>query len=62
MRLPGIRESYRPEVVIDAVMAKRNIGTCITDAPLVIGIGPGFTAGEDCHFVIETKRGHDLGR
>lgn len=58
----GIGESYRPEVVIDAVMAKRNIGTCITDAPLVIGIGPGFTAGEDCHFVIETKRGHDLGR
>ena len=58
----SIREAYQPEVVIDAVMAKRNIGTCITDAPLVIGIGPGFTAGEDCHFVIETKRGHDLGR
>lgn len=58
----SIRKAYQPEVLIDAVMAKRNIGTCITDAPLVIGIGPGFTAGEDCHFVIETKRGHNLGR
>lgn len=56
-----IRE-LRPEVVVDAIIAKRNTGTLITDAPLVIGVGPGFTAGEDCHAVIETKRGHWLGR
>jgi xanthine dehydrogenase accessory factor len=51
-----------PEVLVDAVMAKRNLGTRITDAPVVIGVGPGFTAGIDCHAVIETKRGHSLGR
>ena len=53
---------YRPEVLIDAVIAKRNLGTFIDDAPIVIALGPGFTAGEDCHAVIETMRGHDLGR
>ena len=52
----------RPDAVIDAIIAKRNTGTRITDAALVIGVGPGFTAGKDCHAVIETKRGHDLGR
>lgn len=52
----------RPEVVVDAILAKRNINTAITDAPIVIGMGPGFTAGADCHAVIETMRGHDLGR
>ena len=51
-----------PDVLVDAVLAKRNLGTKITDAPLVIGVGPGFTAGEDCHCVIETMRGHTLGR
>jgi xanthine dehydrogenase accessory factor len=51
-----------PDVLVDAVMAKRNLGTRITDAPLVIGLGPGFTAGTDCHAVIETSRGHSLGR
>lgn len=49
-------------VVIDARMAKRNIDTTIDDAPLVIGLGPGFTAGRDCHAAIETKRGYHLGR
>lgn len=58
----AIRELYRPQVLVDAILAKRNTGTKISDAPLVIGVGPGFTAGEDCHCVIETKRGHDLGR
>lgn len=48
--------------VIDAVMAKRNIGTRIADAPFVIGLGPGFSAGRDVHAVVETKRGHTLGR
>jgi xanthine dehydrogenase accessory factor len=51
-----------PACVIDAIMAKKNIGASISDAPVVIGVGPGFTAGEDCHAVIETQRGHSLGR
>ena len=51
-----------PSVIVDARLAKRNLDTAITDAPLVIAIGPGFEAGVDCHAVIETKRGHDLGR
>jgi xanthine dehydrogenase accessory factor len=48
--------------VVDAVMAKKNIGTRMGDAPLVVGLGPGFAAGRDVHAVIETKRGHTLGR
>lgn len=52
----------KPRVVVDATMAKQNRGTSINDAPLVIGLGPGFTAGEDVHAVIETNRGHYLGR
>lgn len=52
----------KPEVVVDAILAKRNTGTTPDDAKLVIGVGPGFTAGKDCHAVIETKRGHTLGR
>jgi xanthine dehydrogenase accessory factor len=51
-----------PGAVVDAIMVKRNLGTRITDAPIVIGVGPGFTAGTDCHAVVETKRGHTLGR
>lgn len=50
------------DVVVDARMAKRNLGTAIDDADLVIALGPGFTAGVDCHAVVETMRGHDLGR
>lgn len=48
--------------VVDAILAKKNLGTTISDAPIVLALGPGFTAGTDCHGVIETKRGHDLGR
>lgn len=55
-------EKYHADVVVDAILAKRNLGTTIKDAELVIGIGPGFTAGEDCHVVVETKRGHNLGK
>jgi xanthine dehydrogenase accessory factor len=51
-----------PAVLVDAILAKRNLGTRINQAPLVIGLGPGFTAGEDVDVVIETKRGHNLGR
>ena len=55
------RRWYEPDVVVDAILAKKNLGTEITDAPFVIGVGPGFTAGNDCHCVVETKRGHTLG-
>jgi xanthine dehydrogenase accessory factor len=48
--------------LVDARLAKRNLGTHKTDAPVVIGLGPGFVAGADVHAVIETQRGHDLGR
>lgn len=58
----GVITRLRPTVVVDAIMAKRNAGTRITDAPIVIGLGPGFTAGVDVHAVIETNRGHNLGR
>ncbi len=56
------RESMKPFAVVDAILAKRNTGTSIADAPVVVALGPGFTAGEDCHAVVETMRGHDLGR
>ncbi len=52
----------KPDAVVDAILAKRNLGTKITDAPCVIGVGPGFTAGIDCHAAVETMRGHTLGR
>lgn len=52
----------RPDAVVDAILAKRNLGTRKTDAPCVIGVGPGFTAGVDCHACVETMRGHTLGR
>ena len=51
-----------PEVIVDAILAKRNTGTALGDASLVIGLGPGFRAGQDVHLVIETNRGHRLGR
>jgi xanthine dehydrogenase accessory factor len=56
------RDFLKPDVVVDAILAKKNLGTGIGDAPLVIGLGPGFTAGKDVHLVIETNRGHHLGR
>lgn len=56
------RTWLKPDAVVDAILAKRNLGTKITDAPIVIGVGPGFTAGQDCHCVVETMRGHTLGR
>ncbi len=54
--------ALRPDAVVDAILAKRNLGTRITDAPIVVGLGPGFSAGADCHAVVETMRGHTLGR
>lgn len=51
-----------PDCVVDAIIAKENLGTHKGMAPLVIGLGPGFEADVDVHCVVETKRGHDLGR
>jgi xanthine dehydrogenase accessory factor len=61
---PGCKslETLRPEVVVDAIIAKRNTGTAIDMAPIVIELKPGFYAGRDVHAVIETNRGHHLGR
>jgi xanthine dehydrogenase accessory factor len=56
------RDSLKPDVVVDAILAKINLGTRSDDASLVIGLGPGFAAGKDVHAVIETNRGHHLGR
>ncbi len=56
------RTYLKPDVLIDAILAKKNLGTQISDAPLVIGLGPGFSAGKDVHVVIETNRGHHLGQ
>lgn len=58
----GCIRALRPDAVVDAILAKRNCGLRITDAPVVIAVGPGFTAGVDCHAVVETMRGHTLGR
>lgn len=57
-----IRSQMPFDALVDAILAKRNLGTSITDAPVVIALGPGFTAGADCHAVVETQRGHHLGR
>ena len=57
-----IIKQLRPQVIIDAILAKKNLGTNRNESSLVIGLGPGFTAPEDVHLVIETNRGHNLGR
>ena len=57
-----ICQRLKPIVLVDAILAKKNLGTRLEDAPIVIGLGPGFTAGENVNAVIETNRGHDLGR
>lgn len=57
-----ICRAFRPDAVVDAILAKKNLGTRMTDAPFVVGVGPGFEAGIDCDCVVETKRGHTLGR
>ena len=52
----------KPVAVVDAIIAKRNLGTAKTMAPVTVALGPGFVAGEDVDAVVETKRGHNLGR
>jgi xanthine dehydrogenase accessory factor len=56
------RTVLRPDVVVDGILAKKNLGTFLDHARLVIGLGPGFRAGRDVHYVVETNRGHNLGR
>ena len=55
-------KELRPDALIDAILAKRNLGTTREMAPLTVALGPGFEAGKDVDFVIETQRGHNLGR
>lgn len=55
-------EILKPDIVVDAIIAKKNLGTTKEMAPLVIGVGPGFTAGEDVDLVVESMRGHNLAR
>ena len=57
-----LEEEIQPHVVVDAILAKKNLGTRMQEAELVIGLGPGFDAGRDVHMVVETNRGHNLGR
>ncbi|MCK5560717.1 MAG: molybdenum hydroxylase, partial [Thermoplasmata archaeon] len=56
----NILKQRKFDIIIDARMAKRNLGTSMDDAPLVIGLGPGFKAGYDCYAVLETLAGHNL--
>jgi len=58
----SMKSILNPEVLVDAIMAKRNLGTRITDVPLVIGLGPGFKAGKDVHMVVETNNSQNLGK
>ena len=58
----SIRHQLKPWGLVDAILAKRNCGTTMQDASVVVGVGPGFTAGQDVHKVVEPMRGHDLGR
>ncbi len=57
-----IRQELKPVLLVDAIVAKRNLGTSAGDALAVVALGPGFLAGRDAHAVIETCRGHTLGR
>lgn len=52
----------RPAAIVDAILAKRNLGTRRDMARVTVALGPGFTAGDDVDAVVETMRGHDLGR
>jgi len=52
----------KPVAVVDAILAKKNMGTHKNMAPVTVGVGPGFYAGDDVHYVVETQRGHYLGR
>ena len=55
-------KELKPDAMIDAILAKKNLGTTREMAPLTVALGPGFEAGKDVDFVVETQRGHDLAR
>lgn len=58
----ALGKTLQPTVLVDAIMAKRGSRTALADAPLVIGVGPGFSAGDNVHAVVESNRGYHLGR
>ena len=58
----ALGKALNPAVLVDAIMAKRDSATKLTDAPLVIGVGPGFIVGQNVHAVVESNRGYHLGR
>lgn len=60
--LRGSAVNNKPYILVDAILAKQNLGTSLDIASTVVGVGPGFTAGIDVDAVVETKRGHDLGK
>lgn len=58
----NFQKLIKPDIIIDAIIAKKNIDTKKEEAKLVIALGPGFYASKDCHIVVETNRGHELGK
>jgi len=58
----NIKDSLEPDVIIDAIMAKKDLGTKITDAPLVIGMGIGFHVGKNAHIIVETSNSENMGK
>jgi xanthine dehydrogenase accessory factor len=57
-----VLRQFRPLALVEATLSKRNTGITVDDAPIVIALGPGYEAGRDAHAVVETNRGHNLGR
>jgi xanthine dehydrogenase accessory factor len=57
-----VKPLIKPDVLVNAMMLKRKTSTSITDAPVVIGIGPGFTIGTDCHLIVESNNSNNLGK
>ena len=55
-------KKLKPQILIDAILAKKNLGTKLDMAPITMALGPGFEAGKDVDLVVETMRGHNLGR
>jgi xanthine dehydrogenase accessory factor len=58
----AIKETLRPRVLVDAIGLDRNVGTRLTDAPIVIALGVGFEAGREVHAVVESRANADIGR
>jgi xanthine dehydrogenase accessory factor len=58
----SIKDSLKPDIIIDAIMAKKDTGTKITDAQLVIGMGIGFHVGKNAHLIVETSNSENMGR